>query len=611
LFQRLNFPGTSSSCTKCKFSDPFLFFDGADKKGLKNMDIKDYIRPLIRWWWVILAASIVAGVSTFFYTRQQAPIYQARTTLVIGSSVYQANPTSNDLYLGQSLARFYADLAQRKPTRAATMEALGLNWLPSYVVQPLPNSQLIEIIVSDTNPLRAQVVANELVNQLINLSPAGPQENEHQDFITEQLYGLEASIRETKDEIAKKQDDLKGMVSARQINEAEADIRALQGKMTTLQTNYANLVANSQRGASNKLTVIEPANLPTTPIGPNQAILVLLSAGLGFVLAAGAAYLLEYIDDTLKTSAEVARYSKSQVIGYIGEIQKENNDGSYITKQPRSLLAESFRYLRTNIEIAAGSSPLKVMLVTSSGVGDGKTSIAANLATVMAQGGKKVVLIDTDLRKPRIHKYLGLENTQGLTDLFHGRLDLHNALKTWNEEKVFVITAGELPHNPAELLASKKMDKVLESLKHVADIIILDGPPLLVVDAAVLASKADGVLMVARHSHTRRDELKMAVEQLNRANVMILGIAFNSVPRSANNYYSRYSYYTEQVLSDETNTDRLPKLSLKSRRLKLHCEDLPTAVRNPELDESNVEKRTSVPQPVKISTVGGEINKKS
>jgi polysaccharide biosynthesis transport protein len=520
------------------------------------MDIKDYLRPLIRWWWVLMAASIVAGISTFFYTRNQPPIYQSRTTLVIGSSVYQSNPTTNDLYLGQSLARFYADLAQRQPTREAVMDVLGLTWLPSYVIQPLPNSQLLEIVVSDTNPLRAQVVANEIVNQLIILSPAGPEEQEHQSFINEQILSLEASIRETQNDITQRQAELNEMVSARQISEAENDIRALQGKMTTLQTNYANLVANSQRGATNRLTVIEPANLPTTPIGPNNAMIVLLSAAVGFALAAGAAYLLEYIDDTIKTSSEVSRLLKQPVIGQIGEAEKRKKDkatGSYISQNPRSVIAEGFRHLRTNIEIAEGDKPAKVILVTSPSIGDGKTFTAANLATVLAQGGKKVVLIDADLRKPSLHTYLGLDNSQGLSDLFKGRLDLSKAVQTWNEEKVFVITTGELPSEPYEQISSRKMERILDGLKQVADVIVLDGPPLIVVDATILAKRADGVLIVTRHSHTRRDELKIAVEQLHRAGVRILGGVLNCIPSSANIYYSRYNQY---YMTGDLNSDK-------------------------------------------------------
>jgi polysaccharide biosynthesis transport protein len=507
------------------------------------MELKDYIRPLLRWWWMLLAASIIAGVSTYFYAKQQPLVYQSRTTLVIGSSVYQANPTGNDLFLGQSLARFYADIAGRQPFRDATMEAIGLTWLPSYVVQPLPNSQLIEIRVNDTNPLRAQVVAAELANQLIGLSPASSADQEQQLFIEEQLKSLEDSIRETKDEIAAKQEELKALVSARQIQDAENDIRALEGKMLTLQNNYANLLANSQRGARNILTLIEPANLPTRPIGANNSMMVLLSAAVGFVLASVAAYLLEYIDDTVKSESEITRITKVPILGYIGELEKSKEQGAHTMQNPRSMISEGFRYLRTNIEIVEAESAAKIILVTSPGISDGKTFAATNLANVIAQGGKKVVLIDADLRRPSVHNQLGIDNSHGLTDLLKGRMDLQQAIQSWNENKAYVISTGELPSNPAELLASKKIDKVLEGLTHIVDVVIIDGPPMIVVDATMLANRADGILLVVRHGHTHRGELAAAIEQLNRANVRILGTIWNRIPAMVNNYYTRYHYY--------------------------------------------------------------------
>jgi polysaccharide biosynthesis transport protein len=507
------------------------------------MELKDYLRPLFRWWWMLLAASLIAGVSTYFYAKQQPLVYQSRTTLVIGSSVYQANPSGPDLFLSQSLARFYADMAGRQPFRDATMEAIGLTWLPSYVVQPLPNSQLIEVMVNDTNPLRAQVVATELANQLIKLSPASSADQEQQQFVEEQLKSLEDSIRATKGEIAEKEEELKAMVSARQIQDAQNDIRALESKIITLQNNYANLLANSQRGARNILTLIEPANLPTRPIGANNSMMVLLSAAVGFVLASGAAYLLEYIDDTIKSESEVSRITEAPILGYIGKAENTTNAGAYAAQNPRSMISEGFRYLRTNIEVAAQESSIKVILVTSPSIGDGKTFAAANLATVLAQGGKKVVLIDADLRKPNIHKYLGIENTHGLTDLFQGRFDLNQAVQSWKEEKVYVITAGDLPSNPAELLSSPILPRIIDGLKQVADVVILDGPPMIVVDAAILANRVDGVLLVVRHSYTHRNEVAAAVNQLNSANVRILGTVLNHIPRAANNYYTRYHYY--------------------------------------------------------------------
>lgn len=530
------------------------------------MELKQYIQPLLKWWWMLLSATLIAAVSTFVVTSQQTPVFQSRTTLVVGQTYFQANPNSADIWQSQSLAAWYVDLIRRQPVRQATMEALGITWLPSYAARTLPNSQLIEIVVTDSIPERAQIVANELANQLIRQSPTFQQDDqERDDFIQGQLRTLEADITLTNDEIAKKQEELGGLFSARQIADAQAEIRALGSKLSSLQSTYASLLGNSARGATNTLSIVESANLSTTPVGPNKSMLILISAAVGLVLAIAAAYLLEYLDDTIKTSAEVNKLLKLPVIGHIAEIEKSKNDGTYLTKNPRSMVAEAFRGLRTNLEFVAVDKPLKVILVTSAAVGDGKTSLAAGLATIMAQGGKTVLLVDADLRRPSIHRYLGLSNKNGLTDVFRNSIELHEALQTWNLEKVLVIPAGEPPPNPAELLGSKKMDTILDSLRKAADVVILDGPPFLVTDAALLSSKVDGVLLVVRSGHSRKNEVLYAIEQLDRAGARVLGVVLNGIQRSTESLYSRYQYYNNEYISEGFGNGKVEKNLAKIR----------------------------------------------
>jgi len=530
------------------------------------VELKQYIQPLLKWWWMLLSATLIAAVSTFVVTSQQTPVFQSRTTLVVGQTYFQANPNSADIWQSQSLAAWYVDLIRRQPVRQATMEALGITWLPSYAARTLPNSQLIEIVVTDSIPERAQIVANELANQLIRQSPTFQQDDqERDDFIQGQLRTLEADITLTNDEIAKKQEELGGLFSARQIADAQAEIRALGSKLSSLQSTYASLLGNSARGATNTLSIVESANLSTTPVGPNKSMLILISAAVGLVLAIAAAYLLEYLDDTIKTSAEVNKLLKLPVIGHIAEIEKSKNDGTYLTKNPRSMVAEAFRGLRTNLEFVAVDKPLKVILVTSAAVGDGKTSLAAGLATIMAQGGKTVLLVDADLRRPSIHRYLGLSNKNGLTDVFRNSIELHEALQTWNLEKVLVIPAGEPPPNPAELLGSKKMDTILDSLRKAADVVILDGPPFLVTDAALLSSKVDGVLLVVRSGHSRKNEVLYAIEQLDRAGARVLGVVLNGIQRSTESLYSRYQYYNNEYISEGFGNGKVEKNLAKIR----------------------------------------------
>ncbi len=516
------------------------------------MELKIILRPIIKWWWLLVVATLLAAVASYLVVRQQPHIYQARTTLVTGSAIFESNPSSNELYLNQQLATFYVELAKREPVRSATMKALNIDFLPANNVRLIPNSQFIEILVSDTDPLRAQAVANELANQLIMSTPSYAEEvRVRQDFIDEQLVRLETRIKETENEINEKQARLSDLTSARAIADAETEIAALEVRLSDFRTDYANLLANSQRGAVNTLTVVEPADLPSRPVGPNTRMMVLLSAGAALGIATAAAYLLEYLDDTLKMPDEISRLVGLPVIGYIADVVKEDYLGAYVAKHPRSAVAEAFRSLRTDLEFAGVDKPLETILVASPGMSVGKTSIAINLALVLAQAGKRVVLVDADLRKPSLHRILGLSNHRGLSDVFRGNLDIQHVTTNWKDGNLTVITSGGQPPNPAELLSSKKMNQVIQALKGMADVIIIDGPPFLVTDATILSTKVDGVVLVFRYGYTRRNEALNTINQLRRVDARVLGVVLNRIPRTREDLFGLYNYYYREYYAHD------------------------------------------------------------
>ena len=279
--------------------------------------------------------------------------------------------------------------------------------------------------------------------------------------------------------------------------------------------------------------------------------MVLLSTVVAAAVAVGAAYLIEYLDNTLKDPDEITRMLGLPVIGFIAEAGKGKKLDVYVMNQPRSVIAEAFRSLRTDLEFSGGEGPLKTVCVTSSEVEVGKTSIATNLAIVIAQTGKRVVLIDADLRRPKVHGYLGIPNEKGLSDVLRGAVDIDDAVITWEEGNISVLTSGSPAPNPAELLSSKEMDQVLENLKEVADVLVLDCPPFLVTDASIVASKADGVLLVIRHGYSRKDAAKMAVKQLQRAEARTIGVVLNRIPRKVEGYYTGYYNYSAYYGDEE------------------------------------------------------------
>jgi len=547
------------------------------------MDLSAYIKPLLRWWWLIVAATLLAGIASFLATLRQPPFYQAKTTLLVGRSIANPNPSQSDLYLASQLAGTYADIANREPVQNATKKALGLTWLPEYLARAVANSQFIEIVVKDINPVRAQAVANELANQLILSSPTSDsQEQERQDFINKQLILLQSQILETQDEVTKLKEQLGSLNSARQIADTQTQITALQTKLTTLQGNYAALLSSTKQGATNTLSVVVPAELPVTPIGPIKAFSILLSSAIGFVLAAGAAYLLEYLDDTIKSSEELSHTLNIPVIGKIGYIKRDKTGDQVekpvehiiILRQPFSPVVETFRALQMNLLSISQDPPKKVFLITSAKPGEGKSITLANLAVTMAQSGLKVIAVDGDLRKPTLHEIFNLPNTVGLSDvLLRSKTNARMLLQGTKVDNLSVLTSGVLPPSPTLVMGSKRIMKAIEDLSSEADFVLVDSPPILsVADTLNLGSCVDGVIFLTVEGFTRRSEARRALDELRTAGINVVGAILRKTKGSEESY-SYYHYYSSNKATNEDTgiSSSLPqRVSSYFRHLRKH-----------------------------------------
>lgn len=525
------------------------------------MELKDYIRPLRKWWWLIISATLVATISSALATMRQPAIYRTTTTVMVGSAIENPNPSGNEFWLTQQLANTYADIAKRDTVRAGVMAELGLPWLPEYIARVVPNTQLVELTVTDTNPQRAQAVANALANQLALLSPTAPgrEDQQRQAFISAQLNDLEAKIQETQDEIGRKQTELANMFSARQIADTQTQIAGLQNKLATLQANYAALLANTQKGALNSINIVDPAPLPTEPVGPNKGATILLAAAIGFLLAAGAAYLLEYLDDTLKNPDDVEKAAGLTTLGAVPRLEGAGPGNELaVLAQGQSAGREAYRVLRTNLQFAAVDRPLHTLMITSPGPSEGKSLTVANLAVALAQADKRVVLMDTDLHKPRLHRLFGLRNNVGVTTaLLDEQPVTDGLLQPTAVPGLSVLTSGPLPPNPAELLGSARMRELLAHLSAQADMVLLDSPPAAALsDAAILSTQCDGVLLVFDAGETRREIARRAVEALRRVNARIVGAVLNRMPLQGDGYYYYYYNYGYYYSAEEGGDKR-------------------------------------------------------
>jgi capsular exopolysaccharide family len=294
------------------------------------------------------------------------------------------------------------------------------------------------------------------------------------------------------------------------------------------------------------IVVVDPARVPETPVKPKKAQNILLALITGFTLGIGLAFFLEYLDNTIKTPDEVERYLKIPLLGVVGSFLTNSPDPKkkeMITQvEPKSTIAEAFRTIRTNLLFSSPDVEKKVLLITSVLPLEGKTVLASNLAITFATMGKNVLLIDADLRRPRIHAVFDLERGKGLSALLIGG---ESTIKNTDIPSLKVITSGALPPNPAELLNSKKMKELIERARAQYDLIIIDSPPILsVTDPAILATFSDGTVVTIRASSTPRPAIKKGIQQLSEVGGKVLGCVLNDVNfEKESYYYSNYRYY--------------------------------------------------------------------
>lgn len=218
-------------------------------------------------------------------------------------------------------------------------------------------------------------------------------------------------------------------------------------------------------------------------------------------------------------------------------------------KNPKSRAAEAYRTLRTNIQFSSLDDNLKTVLITSSGPGEGKSTVIINLAITMAQSGKKVLLLDCDLRKPTIHKNLGLPNSSGVTNVLIQNKKIEECLLKVNVENLYILTSGPMPPNPAELLGSKKMKSMIQEFEKFFDIILIDSPPVLAVtDAQILSTLSDGVIILSAYGKSEKPALVKAKELIDKVGGKTIGVVLNKVPEQVDDYYysKYYGYYSSK-----------------------------------------------------------------
>lgn len=482
------------------------------------MSIQDFIKLLrARWVSVIItiAATLLIAIAVTLLT---TPMYQASTRLFVSTA---GGSTLAETYQGnrfsQERVASYAELLMGSNLAQRTIDKLGLNMSADELRNNVEASTKLDTVLIDVKVLdRSPVRARDIANTLSD------------EFV--------ARVRE---------------------------------------------LETPEDGSSpdSRVVVEQRASVPQSPVEPKVLRNIAIGLALGIALGIGLAVLRDMLDNTVKDRAVLEEIVGTGVVGTI-PLDKDRRraaavsfDGEY------SGIAEAFRKLRTNLQFLAVDNPPRVIVVTSSMPHEGKSTTAINLALALAEAENSVIIVDGDMRRPMLAKYLDLVGRVGFSTVLSGRASLSDAIQKTRYDGLSVLTSGAIPPNPSELLGSQSARRLLNELRSEFDYVVVDSTPLLAVtDAAILAAGADGVLIMARYGETKREQLAHSVDTLNSVGAPLLGAVFTMTPaRGGSSYGYEYNYYGED----------------SSRRDARHLVTPPAVVRPdpPQVDESLQRRR--------------------
>jgi len=510
------------------------------------MGARDFALLLRKWvWLIVLLTVLVAGIS-FVISRRSTPIYQATATLMVNQAAGVTAPGYSDILTSERLARTYANLLTGWQVLAETSKRLGIDpkYLGTVTVTPVRDTQLLDVKVEGPSPTLVVDIANTLPQVFIEQNQAVQLGRVSQSKAT-----LEREISNTEADIARTQAALQNALDDVQRSRLETSLAQYRSTYSNLVAGYQQIKLAEAQSTAN-LVLSEPAVVPVRPIRPRVLFNTLIAAIVGAILGFAVVLLIDYLDDTVKTADDIYRTSGLSTLGAIARLRDLTADRQLVTwlhsKAPES---EAYRTLRTNIQFSSVDKPVHTLLVTSSGPGEGKSTTAANLALVMAQTGQRVILVDTDLRRPVMHRIFGAPNNVGMTTalLSGDNIILDQYLQATEVNNLSVLTSGPTPPNPSELLGSHRMAALIDRLSEAADIVIFDSPPVLAVtDAAVLGRQVDGVLLVVDAGKTRDQALNQATSELEKTGAHLLGVALNRLDNRSRGYYYYYYYYSDE-----------------------------------------------------------------
>lgn len=480
------------------------------------MEFQDYLSILRRRWVAILLVAALVVVAALAATLAATPLYRAHAQVYVS---VRSSGTTSDLLQGSNFTQrqvsSYAELAKTPRVLIPVIEHLDLPTTPDALASSIS-------------------VDSPLDSSLLNIRVTDPDPRVASAVANATAESLATEV---------------------------ADLERPEGGVSPVQ-----------------ISTVRTASPPSSPSSPNTTRNLALGVLVGLALGFGFAVLRELLDTRVRTQDDVRAITDTAVIATIPVDDDAAAHPLILQSSPHSQRAESLRRLRTNLQFLDVSGGPQMFVITSALPMEGKSTTSINLAIALADAGSRVALVDADLRRPSIGKYMGIEGAAGLTTVLIGRADVDDVIQPWGNGKLHVLPSGQIPPNPSELLGSRAMSDLLAHLAATYDVVLIDTPPLLpVTDAAILARVTSGALLVVSADKLHRNQLRESIGALEAVGARILGIVLNRLERKQSDAYAYYDYAPAAASDGDaaaprtawatlTDTGRIPIAHARSRQ---------------------------------------------